>query len=92
MDYALFLPEIYLLLTALVFFCQSLWKSSARLNQGIALILSGIGVIITLYSINLTGELFYKAYRIDLFSQIFKCLISLGLFLVIMHWPENKEY
>ncbi len=91
MDYALFLPEIYLLLTALVFFCQSLWKSSARLNQGIALILSGIGVIITFYSINLTGELFYKAYRIDLFSQIFKCLISLGLFLIIIIGQKIKS-
>lgn len=91
MDYALFLPEIYLLLTALVFFCQSLWKSSARLNQGIALILSGIGVIITFYSINLTGELFYKAYRIDLFSQIFKCLISLGLFLIVILGQKMKS-
>lgn len=91
MNHELFLPEIYLLLTALVFFCQSLWKSSARLNQGIALFLSGIGVIITFYSINLTGELFYKSYRIDLFSQIFKCLISLGLFLVIMLGRKLKS-
>ncbi|RPH48120.1 MAG: NADH-quinone oxidoreductase subunit N [Desulfobacteraceae bacterium] len=91
MNYELFLPEIYLLLTALVFFCQSLWKSSPRLNQGIALILSGIGVIITVYTINLTGELFYNAYRIDLFSQIFKCLISLGLFLIILIGQNLKS-
>lgn len=91
MDYALFLPEIYLLLMALTFFCQSLWNSSARLNQGIALILSGIGVIITLYSINLTGDLFHKAYRIDLFSQIFKCLIILGLFMVILLGQKIKS-
>jgi len=91
MTYTLFLPEIYLLLTALVFFCQSLWKSSPRMNQRIALILSGIGVIITVYSINLTGEIFYNAYRIDLFSQVFKCLISLGLFLVIVIGQNLKS-
>lgn len=91
MDIALFLPETYLLLMALTFFCQSMWKSSAKLNQRIALILSGIGVIISLYTYNLTGDLFYKAYRIDLFSQIFKCLISLGLFMVIVLSQKSKS-
>jgi len=91
MNYGLFLPEIYLLLTALVFFCRSLWKSSPRLNQRTALILSGIGLIITVYSINMTGDLFYNAYRIDLFSQVFKCLISLGLFLVIVIGQNLKS-
>lgn len=91
MNYGLFLPEIFLLITALVFFCQSLWKSSARLNRGIALILSGIGAIISIYSINLTGELFYNAYRIDFFSQFFKCLISAGLFLIVILGQNLKS-
>ena len=83
MNFLLFLPETFLLLMALIFFCQSLWKSSAGLNQGIAFFLSALGVILCLLSLNSSGELFYKAYRVDLFSQTFKCLISLGLFLVV---------
>jgi len=69
---------------ALIFFCQSMWKSSANLNQGLALLLSAVGVILSLLSLYQSGELFYRAYRVDLFSQIFKCLISLGLFLIIV--------
>ncbi|MGA3084422.1 MAG: NADH-quinone oxidoreductase subunit N [Thermodesulfobacteriota bacterium] len=84
MDFSLFLPETFLLFMALIFFCQSMWKSSADLNQGLALFLSAAGVIISLLNLNQSGELFYRAYRVDLFSQIFKCLISLGLFLVVL--------
>jgi NADH-quinone oxidoreductase subunit N len=91
MNFALFLPETYLLITALIFFCQSLWKSPARQNQVAALIISGIGLIITVYSIDVNGELFYKAYRVDLFSQVFKCLISLGLFLVVLLGQKIKS-
>jgi len=84
MDFSLFLPETFLLFMALIFFCQSMWKSSANLNQGLALFLSAAGVIISLLNLNQSGELFYRSYRVDLFSQTFKCLISLGLFLVVV--------
>lgn len=91
MDVVLFLPETYLLLMALAFFCQSLWKSSAQLNQGIAVFLSGIGVIINLYTFNMTGDLFCQAYRVDLFSQTFKLLISIGLLLIVTLCRKNKS-
>ncbi len=42
-------------------------------------------------SLNQSGDLFYKAYRVDLFSQTFKCLISLGLFLVIVLGQKFKS-
>jgi len=84
MDFSLFLPETFLLFMALIFFCQSMWKSSADLNQGLALFLSAAGVIISLLNLNQSGELFYRSYRVDLFSQTFKCLISFGLFLVVV--------
>ncbi len=91
MDFSLFLPETILLITALIFFCQTLWKSPGNTNQGLALFLSTIGLLVSLFSLNLTGDLFYKSYRIDLFSQIFKCLISLGLFLVILLGQKFKS-
>lgn len=84
MDFSLFLPETFILISALIFFGQTLWKSSDKTNQGLALFLSFIGLIIALFSLNLNGDLFYKAYRVDLFSQIFKFLISLGFFLVLL--------
>jgi NADH-quinone oxidoreductase subunit N len=83
MDFSLFLPESFLLLTALIFFCQSLRKPTQPGNRGIALFLSAFGIIVSLYSFNLQGTTFYNAYRVDLFSQIFKFLISLGFFLVV---------
>ena len=43
-DLKLFLPELYLLFLALLFFAQSLWQSPARVNQLLALWLSAIGV------------------------------------------------
>lgn len=91
MNFSLFLPETFILLSALIFFCQTLWKSSDKTNQGLALFLSFIGVVIALFSLNLTGDLFYKAYRVDLFSQIFKFLISLGFFLVLLLSQKFKS-
>ncbi len=91
MDFSLFIPETFLLLMALIFFCQSLWTSSAKTNQGLALFLSAIGLILSLCSLNISGDLFYKSYRVDLFSQVFKILISLGLFLIIVLGQKFKS-
>lgn len=91
MDFSLFIPETFLLLMALIFFCQTLWTTSAKTIQGWALFLSAIGVILSLFTLNSTGDLFYKSYRVDLFSQAFKCLISLGLFLVIALGQKFKS-
>lgn len=90
-DLKLFLPELYLLFLALLFFAQSLWRSPARVNQLLALWLSAIGVAISVLSLPLSGELFFRAYRVDLFSQAFKVLIQLGLFLVIFIGSDLKS-
>ncbi len=82
-DLKLFLPELYLLFLALLFFVRSLWPSPVRVTHLLALWLSAAGVAISVLSLPLSGELFYHAYRVDLFSQAFKVLIQLGLFLVI---------
>ncbi|MEW6186143.1 MAG: proton-conducting transporter membrane subunit, partial [Thermodesulfobacteriota bacterium] len=84
MDFSIFLPETFLLLTALIFFALTLWKASPDTIQGLAFFLTAVGLVISLFSINVSGEMFYRSYRVDLFSQIFKCLISLGFFLVVV--------
>ncbi len=90
MDFSLFLPETYLILVALFFFVQSMWKSSAKMNQRLAFVLSAVGVLISIYSLDARGDLFHKAYRVDLFSQVFKFLLSLGLFLIIFLGQKLK--
>jgi NADH-quinone oxidoreductase subunit N len=91
MDFSLFLPETFLLITALIFFVQAIRNPQDKSQKGLALFLSAIGTLITLFSLNVNGTLFYEAYRVDLFSQIFKVLISLGLFLVIFLGQEFKS-
>jgi NADH-quinone oxidoreductase subunit N len=49
----------------------------------IALILASVGVGVCLACVRLTGDLFSGVYRVDLFSQVFKVMLSMGLFLVV---------
>ena len=79
----LFLPELALLLTALVFFFASLAKLKETHLQGLGLLFSGMAVLVSLYSYGMHGSLFFNAYRVDAFSQIFKVIIAFGLFIVI---------
>ena len=84
MNLMLFGPELYYLGIALVFFCLSLRRvPQVQLDYQIALGLSGVGVLLTAYCLFQQGDLFFKAYRVDLFSQIFKFALALGLFLVL---------
>jgi NADH-quinone oxidoreductase subunit N len=88
MNMALFLPELALTLMALVFFFLSLGKPKASLLQGVALGLSALLLVISFYALQLVmGQpaqlLFFDAYRIDIFSQMFKIVFCLGLFIVI---------
>ena len=79
----LFLPELALLLTAVIFFFASLGKIKGTRLQGLGILFSGMAVLISLYSYGMQGSLFFNAYRVDAFSQIFKVIIAFGLFIVI---------
>lgn len=80
----LFLPELTLLGAGLLFFILSLGSHTSETIRNVAIVLCGITLAATLTAVNLNGELFYKAYRVDLFSQVFKVLIALAtLFIVI---------
>jgi len=79
----LFLPELALLFMALVFFFASLGNLKETRLQGLGLLLSGIAVLVSVSSYGMEGTLFFDAYRVDAFSQIFKIMISFGLFIVI---------
>jgi NADH-quinone oxidoreductase subunit N len=81
----LFGPELYYLLLALVLFFFSLRRRpKVQADYKVALALSFVGFLVALASLGQQGDLFFKAYRVDLFSQIFKAALALGLFLVLM--------
>jgi NADH-quinone oxidoreductase subunit N len=84
MNVKLFGPELYYLGMALVFFAFSLRRrEQVRTDYQVALALSALGVVVTAACLFQRGNLFFEAYRVDLFSQIFKFALALGLFLVL---------
>ena len=85
MTMLLFGPELYYLGLAFIIFLFSLRrKPQAQRDYNVVVILAGLGFVVALLSLGQKGDLFFKAYRVDLFSQIFKVALSLGLFLVLM--------
>lgn len=80
----LFLPELSLLGTGLVFFFLSLGKPSSGKIKNIAISLSALTLLASLFCLRSEGNLFYSAYQIDLFSQIFKTLIALATLIVLI--------
>lgn len=89
MKWILFGPEIFFLVTAIFFFSVSMIRRPFR-NSATALFLSAAGVVVCVAGVRLEGELFYGTYRLDLFSQVFKTLLAMGLFLVACLCPNLK--
>jgi NADH-quinone oxidoreductase subunit N len=89
MKWMLFSPEIYYLSGALWFLIQSLrvrpkpGSPAAAGEHTTGLFLAAMGVLVCLAAARAEGFLFLESYRIDLFSQVFKVMLSLGLFLVV---------
>jgi len=83
MKWLTFGPEVFFLAVAGVFLILSMMRPNGRRDFSAALLLAGLGVAVTLASVRLEGSLLYGAYRVDLFSQVFKGLLSLGFFLVV---------
>lgn len=80
----LFLPELTLLGVGLVFFFLSLGEPSSAKIKNVAITLSALVVFVTLICLKSKGDLFYMAYRVDFFSQLFKFLIALATLIVLV--------
>jgi NADH-quinone oxidoreductase subunit N len=76
-------PEIYFLAVAAVFLILSMMRPDEKRDFSAALFLAGLGVVVTLATVRMGGSLFHGAYRVDLFSQLLKSLLSVGFFLVV---------
>jgi len=90
-EWILFAPELCYTLMALVFFWLAIQK---KVDHGraytFALVLSGLGLAVAVLCARQQGMLFFDAYRIDLYSQLFKILLALGTFWVIFSCSELK--
>jgi NADH-quinone oxidoreductase subunit N len=87
----IFSPELYYFLSGLVFLGLSLTpRTRPGRDYFIGMVLAGVGVVVCLAAVRMEGLLFFKAYRVDLFSQVFKVMLSLGLFLVVSLCSELK--
>jgi len=84
MKWFLIFPELYYFAAGMIFLFMSMAKrNNPRWDYSSALFLAVLGMVICLASMRQEGLLFFQAYRVDLFSQVFKALLSIGLFLVI---------
>ena len=91
MKWSLFYPELFYFVGGLAFLCLSMSKrSDPRRDYYTALVLAALGVVVCLTAVNREGFLFLNTYRVDLFSQVFKMMLSLGLFLIISICSELK--
>ncbi len=84
MTWSLFIPELYFLGASVFFLCMSMGKRWAGAPYGrIAQVLALLGVGVCLMASRENGLLFFGAYRIDFFSQVFKVFLCIGLFLAV---------
>lgn len=91
MKWFLFYPELYYFAGGMVFLGLSLIKqANPRRDYLAAMILAVLGILVCLANVNQEGLLFFGTYRVDLFSQVFKVMLSLGLFLVLCICSELK--
>ena len=91
MNWFLFFPELYYFAGGLIFLFLSLAKQcNPRRAYNTALLLALLGVAVCLASARQEGGLFFQAYRVDLFSQVFKVALSVGLFLIISICSDLK--
>jgi NADH-quinone oxidoreductase subunit N len=83
MNWTLFVPELSVLLTTGVFFVLACRPPSPGRDYFAAVSLATLVLAASIACAAVNGELFNRAYRIDLYSQVFKIFLAGGFFLVI---------
>jgi len=76
-------PELIVAVTSLIFLYASSRKKDWVRDYRFALGASLSVILLSVCTLNMEGELFSGAYRIDIFSQAFKLVLSVGLFLLV---------
>lgn len=91
MNLILFAPESLLLAGCLAVFIVSLGTGRARLAALVTLCTALAGLAACAATLVCRGDLFFHAYRVDLFSQLFKLFIMLGLVAVTVFGRRLKD-
>lgn len=87
----LFAPELFFLLGGLGLFLISIGNNTnGKHARNTAVGLAIFNIVICLVCLAQQGELFYGAYKIDLFSQILKLVIVIGFAVVLLFGRELK--
>ncbi|MBU4153071.1 MAG: NADH-quinone oxidoreductase subunit N [Proteobacteria bacterium] len=90
MKLMLFAPELILLLGSLLLFIFTLTANNNHARK-MAVLIGIAASIVSIASINQNGFLFFKAYQIDMFSQLFKVLITISMTVVLLFSNEMKD-
>jgi NADH-quinone oxidoreductase subunit N len=92
MNWLAFGPEIFCFLAAIWFLTGSMVaRPDPQRSHLTALTLTALAVMVCLTTARSEGMLFADAYRVDLFSQVFKVMLSLGLFLIVCLCGELSD-
>ncbi len=87
----LFLPELSLLGAGLILFIFSLGNPRSGKIKNVAMLLAALTLIASLVCVKSEGNLFYSAYHIDFFSQLFKVLIALATLIIMIFSDTNGD-
>ena len=86
------LPELSLLTASLAFFAISLSKEqSSEQIKNTAVFFGFVTFICTLIALREQASMFFGSYQVDLFSQLFKLMIGLGLVFVLIAGQNLKD-
>ena len=84
MNWILLTPELTLLIAAALFLVMACLKPDAHRNYQLAVTLAAFTVAAAIAGSTMHGDLLNHVYRVDLFSQVFKALLAIGFFLVVV--------
>jgi NADH-quinone oxidoreductase subunit N len=87
----LLLPEISILLLAVILLFISINKNRSEASFSFLRLASLVPLALSLFSISARGVLFNGAYSVDLFSQLFKVMLSFGFCMVIFMLEKTDD-
>jgi NADH-quinone oxidoreductase subunit N len=91
MHLMLFAPELVLIAGSLAVFAISLGTGRARLAALVTISTALAALAVCAATLGWQGELFFRTYRVDLFSQLFKLFTLLGLAAVVIFGRQLKD-
>lgn len=90
MNAHLFAPELILLAGCLLAFCMTLTEARTQTLRLLVLCVGAAFAATSVLCLFAKGTLFYGAYRVDLFSQLVKCVMSIGFTLMLLFGADTK--